>query len=481
VRAAEQARSDGRAGAAAAPPSSRPGELGTVVVIDQLEEVLRLPDAERDRVCGAVAALCAGDDAVIVAGRRLGPDDEVRVIATVRDDLFGRLAAIPALRRIPEDNLYVVRGVEPNAVPEIVVGPARAAGYTLDDESAVVAEAAALLDDDPGALPLVQFALTRWWERRDRDARRLPAAAWRDIGGFAGALADAAGELHDRLGPPERDAMRRVLVALFRPDGTRARLPERELVADDVDRRVVDALVAGRLVRRVGAEGERPATLEVVHEALGARWPRLRGWLDETRVERELVHDARLDAERWRRAGRPVDLLWRGARLAAAAGLGSARLGDAAEMIEAATLAEGGQRRRRRLGLAIAFGLVVAAAAAVIAWYGSDAARQRAERAQRAADAARAEALAEAATNRELRVGAEAERRAAERDRAEAQAIAGKMRDAAAAQLRAADAARADAERQLVAAEEQRRKAEVAEARRLLAEADAARCAPPSP
>jgi serine/threonine protein kinase len=425
--------------------------LGTVVVFDQLEEVLRLPDAERDRACAAFAALCSGD-----------PGEPVRVIATVRDDLFGRLAAIPALGRIPEQNLYVVRGVEPNAVPEIVVGPARAAGYRLDDEAAVVGEAAELLAGDPGALPLVQFALTRWWERRDREARVLPREAWREIGGIAGALGDAAEELHDRLGAFERAAMRRVLVTLFRPDGTRERLPERELVGDATDRKVVALLVARRLLRRSSG-----ATLEVVHEALGARWPLLRSWLDETRAERELIHDARLDAERWRRAGRPPDLLWRGARLAAAGGLRD-QLGDAAELIDASLRAAGGQRRLRLAAFAVLVGLIAVAVALVVAWVGSDAARERAVAAQRAADAARAEAEREAATNRELRAAAEEDRRAAEIARAEAERAASKMRAAAAATLQTASD-------QKVAAEEQRRKAEVAELRRQLAEAAALR------
>ena len=429
-------------------------EVGTVVVFDQLEEVLRLPEKDRDRVCAAFAALCDGS-----------PRETVRVIATVRDDLFGRLAAIPGLGRIPEQNLYVVRGVEPNAVPEIVVGPARAAGFRLDDEAAVVAEASELLGRDPGALPLVQFALTRWWERRDRDDKLLPREAWKEIGGIAGALADAAEELHDRFGAFERAAMRRVLVALFRPDGTRERLPEKELVADDTDRKVVDALVARRLVRRADA------TLEVVHEALGSRWPLLRSWLDETRVERELVHDARVDAERWRRAGRPADLLWRGARLAAGAGLRD-QLGDAAELIDASLAAAGGQRRRRFAAFAVLVGLVAIAGALVVAYYTSEGARKRAESAQRAADAARAEAEREAATNRELRAAAEQDRKAAEDARASAERDAAKKKADADAQLRAAEAARADADTQKVAAEEQRRKAEVAELRRELAEAE---------
>lgn len=437
-------------------------EVGTVVVFDQLEEVLRLPAADRERVCAAFAALCEGS-----------PREPVRVIATVRDDLFGRLAAIPGLGRIPEQNLYVVRGVEPNAVPEIVVGPARAAGYRLDDEAAVVAEASELLARDPGALPLVQFALTRWWERRDRDEKLLPRAAWKEIGGIAGALADAAEELHDRLGAFERAAMRRVLVALFRPDGTRERLPEKELVTDDTDRKVVEALVVRRLLRRSSGEGDAPATLEVVHEALGSRWPLLRSWLDETRVERELVHDAKVDAERWRRAGRPADLLWRGARLAAGGGL-RAQLGDAAELIDASLAAAGGQRRRRFAAFAVLVALVAIAGALVVAYYTSEGARKRAESAQRAADAARAEAEREAATNRELRAAAEADRAAAETARAEAERDAAKKKADADAQLRAAEAAKAEAGNEKVAAEEQRRRAEVAELRRQLAEAEAA-------
>jgi len=437
-------------------PGGEPG-LGTVVVFDQLEEVLRLSDGDRDRVCTAFAELCLGDAA-----------EPVRVIATVRDDLFGRLAAIPALGRIPEQNLYVVRGVEPNAVPEIVVGPARAAGFRLDDEAAVVAEAAELLAGDPGALPLVQFALTRWWERRDRDARVLPRDAWREIGGIAGALADAAEELHDKLGAFERAAMRRVLVTLFRPDGTRERLPERELVTDATDRRVVDALVARRLLRRSSDDGERPATLEVVHEALGARWPLLRSWLDETRVERELVHDARVDAERWRRAGRPPDLLWRGARLAAAAGLRD-QLGDAGELIDASLTAAGGQRRRRLAAFAVLVALLAVAIALVVAWYGSESARERAEAAQRRADAARAVAEDEARQNRELRADAEQERRAAVNAREQAE-------DEAQKKIAAAEADRQAAAVVKVAAEEERRKAEVADIRRQLAEAEAAAC-----
>lgn len=417
--------------------------IGTVVVVDQLEEVLRLRDAEREVFCRRFVELATGEG-------------DVRVIATVRDDLFGRIAAIPALGRIPEQNLYVVRGVEPNAVEEIVVGPARVAGYRLDDEAEVVAEASDLLARDPGALPLVQFALTRWWERRDRDARLLPRAAWREIGGIAGALADAAEELHDRLGAFERAAMRRVLVALFHPDGTRARVPEAEIVHDAIDRRVVDALVARRLLHR------RDGVLEVVHEALGARWPLLRSWLDETHVERELVHDARADAERWRRAGRPADLLWRGARLAAAAGL-RGQLGDAAELIDASLAAEGGHRRRRRFLFAGLVVLAAAAGAAAFAWYGSEEARSRAEVAQRAADRARAEAEREAEHNRALRAAAEDDSRRALAAREAAERDAAKVK--------------ADVDAQKVAVEEQHRKAAVEAVRRALVEDDLAACA----
>jgi len=352
--------------------------VGTVVVVDQLEEVLALDDEERDRFCAALAALAKGTAPVRVVDTTLGADDPTRVIATVRDDLFGRVAALPSLERFPEENLYTVRGVEPNAIAAIVAAPAKRSGFTLDDEEAVEAEAARVLTEDPSALPLVQFALTRWWEARDEEGKRLPREEWKRIGGIEGALAQAAQALYDKLDPAERERMRAVLLQLFTVEGTRVRVPEEELAKDDETRRLLERRRVRSLVRR-HVDSENRASLEVVHEALSRRWPLLRSWLEETRAERELLQYLRVEARRWRESDEPAEMLWGGDRLASAQ-----KVVDKAEEARGFIEAAAGQEQRRRMVRRTVLagtmaGLVVVAIVLFFAYRAANRARAEAE------------------------------------------------------------------------------------------------------
>jgi hypothetical protein len=389
----------------------------------------------------------------------------VRVIATVRDDLFGRVAALPELERIPEQNVYTVRGVEPNAMDEIVEGPARDAGYQLEGADRVVAGAQRLLARDSSALPLVQFALTTWWEQRDRQARTLTREAWDGLGGIEGALAQAAQTLHDEMEPGDRDRMKQILVALFRPDGTRVIVDEKELATDADDRRVIDALVASHLVKRQ-ADSERPA-LEVVHEALAERWPPLKSWLEETRAERELISDADYEAERWVRAGRPREQLWRGARLATAEEIADKLRGDARAFVTAATHE---RRRRARFVRAVGIGISVLGVIAIIALVAALVLRGDLDQAEGEVEAKRAELerlVGDVDAIRAEKTRLESERKVRERQMQrleqafeDANAEVDRAKREAAAIRGEAEALRTDAEAKAAAAEAKARAAE---------------------
>ncbi len=442
---------------ASAEAGGGPGDgTGLVVVVDQLEEVVRLDDEEREAFCESLATLAEGSGAVEVRDQIVGPERAVRVIATVRDDLFGRVASLPELRRFPEQNLYTVRGVEPNAIASIVEGPARAAGYELEGGAEVVAEAMRILGQDAGALPLVQFALTRWWQARDTDARRLPRAEWEKIGGIEGALAEAAQTLYDSLNEAQRDEMRALLLALFGPDGTRVRVGESTVVRGVAGREVLARLLEQRLVtRQTSADGR--AVLEVVHEALGRRWPLLHTWLEETRSERELIHDALYDAERWERAGKPHELLWRGRRLDAALALGD-RLDDAVEFIAAAKSLEGKRAWTRRGVAGLLAALIVVAVVLVLSYVASN--RERVE-----ADEARATAVSERRAAEKARVDAEEalQKNVALRNEAEAaRAKAIEEQNRAKEHQRAAELARAEVQLEAEVNAGLRREAEAA-------------------
>jgi hypothetical protein len=318
----------------------------------------------------------------------------------------------------------------------------------------VVAEATALLASDASALPLVQFALTRWWEQRDEARRSLTRSEWAKIGGIEGALADSAEELYGALSAGEREAMRQILVELFRPDGTRVRVAESALATGPEARRVLEELASHRLIKR-------GTTIEVVHEALARRWPKLRAWLEESRAERELIQEVRYDAERWQKRGQGPELLWRGQRLVAALRLRD-RLGEGQPFIDASAAEESSGRRRRRYGLGGIAVLVGAAAILLFSFLGASEARERAEEARSraeiekdAAEKAREQAEALAQENDRLRTLADHDREAA----LNARGVAEGLRKAAQAQADQAAAAKAQAEADRAAAEEEKKKA----------------------
>ncbi|MGK5629504.1 nSTAND1 domain-containing NTPase [Streptomyces sp. URMC 123] len=81
---------------------------------------------------------------------------------------------------------------------------------------------ARLLDDaesQPGSLPLLEFTLTRLWDRRR--GRRLNHDAYEALGGVTGALADYAEEVfRHHLRPAEQATAGSLFVRLARPTGT---------------------------------------------------------------------------------------------------------------------------------------------------------------------------------------------------------------------------------------------------------------------
>lgn len=318
--------------------SATVSRIGRVVIIDQLEEVLGLGEEERGPFCAAIRALTSEDPderrVVVARGQSIGLVDPVRVIATLRDVDFATVAELPELRPFPEQNLVTVSGLDPTAAEAIVVAPLRALGVEIEDADGVVAEVAEMLRVSRGTLPLIQLALSLWWDR-DGASMRLTAASWNALGGVLGALHTVADELYGELGADDRALMRAILVELFRADRTRQTIREDQLPAGAGG--VLAEMHERWLVRwRQGPGGPE---LAAVHEALSG-WPELDAWLTEAREAKELIEDARRHAARWRSSGRPLplpeSLAWGLGRVDQARQLGE-RLGEAHEFIAVAS------------------------------------------------------------------------------------------------------------------------------------------------
>jgi eukaryotic-like serine/threonine-protein kinase len=294
-------------------PATGRSRIGHVVIVDQLEEIVDLEATERDALCAAVLALLDGSAPVRFHDTVIGAGDPVRMIATIRDDLEWRVdREVPALRPLL-DRRIIVTGVDANCARQIIEEPAQAFGYDVEDIAAVSREVEVRLMMERAKLPMVQFALSEWWERRDRHRKLLPAAAWGEIGGVDGALSSVAETFYLALDEEAQERVKALFVQLLQ--GGRKQ-PVVESMLDPESRILVEQLIRLRLIGRRDKEGREPF-YEAEHEYLSETWTRLARWLAEARTDRALIDELERDAAAYAH-NYDRDRLWRKRRLAAA-------------------------------------------------------------------------------------------------------------------------------------------------------------------
>ena len=172
-------------------------------------------------------------------------------------------------------------------------------------EPGLVAAMLADVAEEPGALPLMEYALTELFDRRD--GRTLFLEAYREIG-ISGALGRRAEELYADLDDAGKEAARQLflrLVALGEGTEDTRRRVRAEVASIDVDQQamttVLDTFGTSRLLSFDRDAKTGYPTIELAHEAILTAWPRLRRWIDatrEARTERRVAAAARVDRVR---------------------------------------------------------------------------------------------------------------------------------------------------------------------------------------
>ena len=280
-----------------------------VLVIDQFEEVFTLVEDEAVRTHFLGSLEAAASD----------PRSRLRVVATLRADFYDRPLLYRGFAELFKSRVEAVVPLSAEELERAISGPTKRVDVSL--EPGLVAAMLADVAEEPGALPLLEYALTELFERRD--GRVLYLEAYRAIGGVSGALGRRAEELFAELNDGGKEAARQLflrLVALGEgAEDTRRRAPRSEIASLDVDQdamtTVIDSYGASRQLSfdrdaRTGAP-----TIELAHEAILTAWPRLHGWIDvardDLRTERRLASSAR----DWIEADRDPSFLLTGSRL----------------------------------------------------------------------------------------------------------------------------------------------------------------------
>ena len=284
----------------------RRGQDEALIVLDQFEELFTLnPPETQVRFVSLLAKVV--DEA------------EVHLILSMRDDFLMRCHDHLALASV-FGQLTPLGPLTRDGLRRAVVEPAAKQGYRFEDEE-LVEEILGAVEGARAALPLLAFAVSRLWERRDREKKVLTREAYREIGGVEGALAQHAEATLERIGVEREGIVRDIFRNLTTAQGTRAVLEREELLSAFPDRAVAEAvlrqLIDSRLLTSYETEGSdgRPAShqVEILHESLLKAWPRLVRWQTQAADGAQLRDQLRQAARLWQERGGAEDLLWTGA------------------------------------------------------------------------------------------------------------------------------------------------------------------------
>jgi WD40 repeat protein/class 3 adenylate cyclase len=288
----------------ALPPGS---EL--VLVIDQFEELFTLIEDE---------AVRAGflDH---IANAVIQPAGRLRCIVTLRADLYDRPLRYKAFGDLVGARTQTVTPLSAEELQRAISGPAERMGVVL--EPGLVAQMVADVSDEPGALPLLQFALTELFEQRRGNTMTLDG--YRAIGGVSGALARRAesvyGSLDDVQQQTTRQLFLRLTTSVDEAEVARRRVPRPELLSVHVDESAMETAIEAFGNARLLSFDRDPVTgnptVGVAHEALLVEWARLRGWLEAAREDLRAQRRLAASVREWLDAGREHSFLVAGSRL----------------------------------------------------------------------------------------------------------------------------------------------------------------------
>jgi WD40 repeat protein/serine/threonine protein kinase len=282
-----------------------------VLVIDQFEELFTLLDDDDARTRFLATLGRAASDV----------ESRLHILITLRADFYDRPLTYAGLAELMKARSVVVTPLVPEELERAVAGPAEGVGVRI--EPAVVADIVAEVVAQPGALPLLQYALTELFERRD--GASLTSEAYREIGGVSAALPRRAEDLYRRMNQAGQAAARQLFLRLITlgTDGsedTRRRVLRSELASLlDVDAEAMEAVIETFGARRLLSFDHDPVTrgptVEVAHEALLREWDRLRGWVEGAREDVRAHRRLHAAAREWTDSGRDLGFLLRGSQL----------------------------------------------------------------------------------------------------------------------------------------------------------------------
>ena len=236
------------------------------------------------------------------------------LVLTLRADFYGAVLSYRPFSDALQGTTLNLAPMSRSELQEAINKPAAESRVAL--EKGLTNKLIDAVWEQPGHLPLLEFALTQLWTKQ-RDGL-LTHQAYSEIGGVESALANHAETVYAHLSETDRLRAQRVFIQLVQPgalmDATRRLATRDEVKPENWD--LVTFLASERLVVTNLMESTGVETVEIVHEALIRNWGRLRHWMQLDGEFRSWQEQLRAARRQWERSGCDEGALLRGKPLA---------------------------------------------------------------------------------------------------------------------------------------------------------------------
>ena len=306
-----------------------PSSVKFLLVVDQFEEVFTggASQQEKQRFIDLLTQV------VDITDSRLA------VAITMRADFLEPCLHYSSLHHLIQTQAVFMPPLTGVDLKEMIAEPAKLQGHTV--EEALLLKILQDVKQEPGFLPLLEFALTKLWDKRDQEKHQLTLEQYEKLGELTGALnlhAENVYESQDfeeespsqQRTQQEKEWIRLIFLRLVRTGegekDTRQRQPKATILniaGDDLNQQqqlgeLLDGeagLVKGRLLV-TGKDEKGEAWIDLAHEALIEGWQTFKEWRQQDRDLRRLS-DRLADTRReWINKGENHQYLMQGGLLA---------------------------------------------------------------------------------------------------------------------------------------------------------------------
>ena len=277
-----------------------------VLFIDQFEEVFT--QLSKDSARTFINLL---DHAATVDNGR------VIVLFAMRSDFVPNCATYPQLNAILNQQFVQIGAMGPEELVSAIAQPALRVGLKIDPD--LIAQIINDMEGEPGALPLMQFALKDLFDAEQAKGGMiaLSLSDYFEQGGINQALERHANASLEKLTDQEKELAHNVFSGLIEighgTQDTRRTALSNELIPAGARGEAVKSVMQKLASARLITTDE--ATVTISHEKLIDAWPWLKKLVDENRDVIALQNQIATDAKEWEEHKRDTSYLYSGARL----------------------------------------------------------------------------------------------------------------------------------------------------------------------